>query len=52
LSGKRAEIRGTPRQNPITHRHFDITDCLKTFPQFRYTPLQDGLTRAVQPGAS
>ncbi|MFL5041814.1 MAG: NAD-dependent epimerase/dehydratase family protein [Xanthobacteraceae bacterium] len=52
LSGKRPEIRGTPRQNPITHRHFDITDCLKTFPQFRYTPLQDGLTRAVQPGAS
>jgi len=52
LSGKRPEIRGTPRQNPITHRHFDITDCLKAFPQFRYTPLQDGLTRAVQPGAS
>ena len=52
LSGKRPEVRGTPRQNPITHRHFDITDCLKAFPQFRYTPLQDGLTRAVQPGAS
>ena len=52
LSGKRPEIRGTPRQNPITHRHFDITDCLKTFPQFRYMPLQDGLIRAMQPGAS
>jgi nucleoside-diphosphate-sugar epimerase len=52
LSGKRVEIRGTPRQNPITHRHFDITDCLKAFPQFRYTPLQEGLTRATQPGAS
>jgi len=52
LSGKRVEIRGTPRQNPITHRHFDITDCLKAFPQFRYTPLQEGLTRARREGAS
>ena len=48
LSGKSAEIRGTPRQNPITHRHFDIADCLKTFPQFRYTPLRDGLERAAR----
>jgi nucleoside-diphosphate-sugar epimerase len=52
LSGQRSEIRGTPRQNPITHRHFDITDCLKAFPQFRYTPLDEGLARAMQPGAS
>jgi nucleoside-diphosphate-sugar epimerase len=52
LSGKQAEIRGTPRQNPITHRHFDITDCLKAFPQFRYTPLQEGLARAMESGAS
>ena len=29
LSGNPVAIRGTPRQNPITHRHFDITDCLK-----------------------
>jgi nucleoside-diphosphate-sugar epimerase len=48
LSGKSAEIRGTPRQNPITHRHFDIADCLKAFPQFRYTPLRDGLERAAR----
>jgi nucleoside-diphosphate-sugar epimerase len=48
LSDKTAEIRGTPRQNPITHRHFDITDCLKAFPQFRYTPLRDGLERAAR----
>jgi UDP-glucose 4-epimerase len=48
LSGKSAEIRGTPRQNPITHRHFDITECLKAFPQFRYTPLREGLERAAR----
>ena len=53
LSGKSADIRGTPRQNPITHRHFDITECLKAFPQFRYTPLRDGLERAArEAGAS
>ena len=48
LSGKSAEIRGTPRQNPITHRHFDITECLEAFPQFRYTPLREGLERAAR----
>lgn len=41
-------IRGTPRQSPITHRHFDIAECLKAFPQFRYTPLCDGLALAVR----
>ena len=42
-----APISGTPQQNPITHRHFDITECLKAFPQFRYTPLRDGLALAA-----
>jgi UDP-glucose 4-epimerase len=51
LSGKSVEIRGTPRQNPITHRHFDVTDCLKAFPQFRYTPLREGLERAAHESA-
>ena len=37
LAKNSVPIRGTPRQNPITHRHFDITECLKAFPQFRYT---------------
>ena len=36
-------IEGTPRQNPIVHRHFDITAALKAFPDFRYTPLEQGL---------
>lgn len=48
LSGKPVPVRGTPRQNPITHRHFEITECLKAFPQFRYTPLRDGLARAAR----
>ncbi len=48
LSKKAVPIRGTPRQNPIVHRHFDITECLKAFPQFSYTPLRDGLARATR----
>jgi UDP-glucose 4-epimerase len=47
LGNKSTPIRGTPRQNPITHRHFDITECLKAFPQFRYTSLRDGMARAA-----
>jgi nucleoside-diphosphate-sugar epimerase len=50
-SPRSVEIRGTPRQNPITHRHFDITDCLKAFPEFHYVPLRDGLTRVAKEGA-
>lgn len=51
LSGNSVEIRGTPRQNPITHRHFDVAECLKAFPQFRYTPLREGLERAARESA-
>jgi nucleoside-diphosphate-sugar epimerase len=48
LAPKPVEIKTSPRQNPITHRHFDITGTLKAFPTFRYTPLADGLRRASQ----
>jgi UDP-glucose 4-epimerase len=50
-SGKSVEIRGTPRQNPITHRHFDVAECLKAFPQFRYTPLREGFEHAARESA-
>ena len=48
LAPKRVDIKTSPRQTPITHRHFDITACLKAFPTFRCTPLADGLQRASQ----
>ena len=51
LSSRSVEIRGTPRQNAITHRHFNITDCLKAFPEFHYIPLRDGLARVAKEGA-
>lgn len=48
LAPRPVEIKTSPRQNPITHRHFDVTATLKAFPTFRYTPLADGLRRASQ----
>lgn len=49
LSGKRVAIRGTPRQGPMPHngyRPFDIAACRAAFPDFRYTPLAEGLAKA------
>jgi hypothetical protein len=51
LSRRPVEIRGTPRQNPIKHRHFDITDGLKAFPEFHYVPLREGLARIAKESA-
>ena len=39
-------ITGTPRQTPITHRHFDVTALRRAFPTFAFTTLDDGLARA------
>jgi nucleoside-diphosphate-sugar epimerase len=41
-----AEVKSMPRPGPrphLVHRFFDITDCHKAFPNFRFTPLVDGL---------
>jgi hypothetical protein len=42
-------VRGTPRQGEMPqggYRPFVIAACRRTFPDFRYTSLVDGLTRA------
>jgi len=36
----------TPRQNPETHRHFDITALRRSFPKFVFTDLGPGLGKA------
>lgn len=48
LIGGASEIVGTPRRNPITHRHFDITACLRAFPDFAYQPIEAGLQRRAE----
>jgi nucleoside-diphosphate-sugar epimerase len=40
-------IKPSPRQNPIMHRHFDVTNTLRAFPTMRFRPLQEGLPTAL-----
>jgi UDP-glucose 4-epimerase len=42
-----ATVEGTPRQNPITHRHFDTAASIAAFPSFAWTPLREGLRAMV-----
>lgn len=45
----RVAVQSVPRPGPrphLPHRFFDITNCLKAFPGFRYTALAEGLERA------
>lgn len=42
---KSVEIISTNRVNPITHRHYDITNLIKLFPDFCFTKLEQGLKR-------
>jgi UDP-glucose 4-epimerase len=43
--GNNIEIVTTPRVNPITHRHYDITNLIKAFPDFRFIGLEEGVKR-------
>ena len=40
------EIAQSPRGDPVTHRHYDVTNLIKLFPDFRFTPLEDALASA------
>ena len=43
-----ATVVSVPRPGPrphLLHRHFDITNCLKAFPGFRYTSPGEGIAR-------
>jgi nucleoside-diphosphate-sugar epimerase len=44
-AGKAVAVEPTARQNPITHRHFDITACRQAFPAFAYTDIAVGLQK-------
>ena len=41
-------IETTPRQSPITHRHFDIAAIIKAFPSFKPVSLKVGLSQTHQ----
>ena len=40
------EVRHSERRAPATHRHFDNRALQKAFPEFRFTPLDEGLAGA------
>jgi len=43
--GDKVKIETSPRANPITHRHYDVTSLLKAFPGLRFISLEDGIAR-------
>jgi UDP-glucose 4-epimerase len=45
-------VEGSPRANPITHRHFDPIGMVQAFPTFAWTPLADGLAESVRAAAA
>src|SRR5262245_27606183 len=42
-SGKPVEVVPSARQNPVTHRHFDVSNLLRALPTTRFTPMKEGL---------
>lgn len=46
-AGRPVEIVPSPRQNPETHRHFDITNLLRAFPETRFKSFDDGLAATL-----
>ncbi len=43
LTGPHVKIEPLPRGNPITHRHFDVTERIRAFPSFSPIPLEEAL---------
>ncbi len=44
---ERIEIVTSVRQNPVTHRHFNITALIEAFPFFSCAPLSEGITQML-----
>ena len=42
------EVITMPRNNPVTQRHYDVTNLVKAFPDFRFIALEDGIARVHQ----
>ena len=42
------QIVGAPRANAITHRHYDVTNLIKAFPDYRFIALEEGVARCHQ----
>jgi nucleoside-diphosphate-sugar epimerase len=40
-----AEVMVAPDAKPVTHRHYDIANTIKAFPDIRFTGLEEGIAR-------
>lgn len=40
-------IKGSPRNSPVTHRHFDVTALRRAFPDFTFTALPDAIRQVA-----
>lgn len=45
FSSLNVKLEKTVRQNPIWHRHYDITNLIKRFPKFRFKSLSEYIAR-------
>lgn len=53
LSDSKSAVVGQPRQGSMPHngyRPFDPTNVFRAFPDFRFTPIEDGLKRTMDAG--
>jgi nucleoside-diphosphate-sugar epimerase len=48
LAGPDVKIEYLPRGGPVTHRHFDVTERIRAFPEFKPTPLAQGLAECFR----
>ena len=44
-------VETAPRRTPITHREFDLARLHQALPEFRVTPLREGVRRTVEAAA-
>ena len=47
LVGQDVRITKQPRQNPISHRHFDVTARISILPKLHFTPVREGLSQML-----
>jgi UDP-glucose 4-epimerase len=48
IAGADVKVEYLPRGGPITHRHFDVTERIRAFPEFKPTPLAEGLAECFR----
>ncbi len=48
LVGDDVEVEHVPASGAVTHRHFDVTERIRVFPDFTPTPLAEGIAESLR----